>query len=57
MFMRGNLPVSSHGLPRFARGPQRYADPAFGRVKPGDHVLLAGFGSGLTWGATLLKWA
>jgi len=28
-----------------------------GRVKPGDHVLLAGFGSGLTWGATLLKWA
>ena len=28
-----------------------------GRVKSGDHVLLAGFGSGLTWGATLLKWA
>jgi len=28
-----------------------------GRVRPGDHVLLAGFGSGLTWGATLLKWA
>jgi 3-oxoacyl-[acyl-carrier-protein] synthase III len=28
-----------------------------GRVKPGDNVLLAGFGSGLTWGATLLKWA
>jgi 3-oxoacyl-[acyl-carrier-protein] synthase-3 len=28
-----------------------------GRVKKGDHVLLAGFGSGLTWGATLLKWA
>jgi 3-oxoacyl-[acyl-carrier-protein] synthase-3 len=27
------------------------------RVKSGDHVLLAGFGSGLTWGATLLKWA
>jgi 3-oxoacyl-[acyl-carrier-protein] synthase-3 len=27
-----------------------------GRVKSGDHVLLAGFGSGLTWGATLLKW-
>ena len=27
-----------------------------GRVKTGDHVLLAGFGSGLTWGATLLKW-
>src|SRR5579864_8164539 len=28
-----------------------------GRVRPGDHVLLAGFGSGLTWGATLLRWA
>jgi 3-oxoacyl-[acyl-carrier-protein] synthase III len=28
-----------------------------GRVKTGDHVLLAGFGSGLTWGATLMKWA
>jgi 3-oxoacyl-[acyl-carrier-protein] synthase-3 len=27
-----------------------------GRVKNGDHVLLAGFGSGLTWGACLLKW-
>jgi 3-oxoacyl-[acyl-carrier-protein] synthase-3 len=27
-----------------------------GRVKTGDHVLLAGFGSGLTWGACLLKW-
>ena len=27
-----------------------------GRVKRGDNVLLAGFGSGLTWGATLLKW-
>jgi 3-oxoacyl-[acyl-carrier-protein] synthase III len=28
-----------------------------GRVKSGDHVLLAGFGSGLTWGSCLLKWA
>jgi 3-oxoacyl-[acyl-carrier-protein] synthase-3 len=27
-----------------------------GRVKSGDNILLAGFGSGLTWGATLLKW-
>jgi 3-oxoacyl-[acyl-carrier-protein] synthase III len=27
------------------------------RVHSGDHILLAGFGSGLTWGATLLKWA
>jgi 3-oxoacyl-[acyl-carrier-protein] synthase III len=28
-----------------------------GRVKSGDKVLLAGFGAGLTWGATLLEWA
>lgn len=28
-----------------------------GRVHSGDHILLAGFGSGLTWGATLLEWA
>ena len=27
-----------------------------GRVKPGSKVLMAGFGSGLTWGATLLEW-
>ncbi len=27
-----------------------------GRVKSGDHVLMAGFGSGLTWGACLLEW-
>ena len=27
-----------------------------GRVKSGSKVLLAGFGSGLTWGATLLEW-
>jgi 3-oxoacyl-[acyl-carrier-protein] synthase-3 len=27
-----------------------------GRVKGGDNVLLAGFGSGLTWGSCLLKW-
>ena len=28
-----------------------------GRVKSGDKILLAGFGAGLTWGATLLEWA
>jgi 3-oxoacyl-[acyl-carrier-protein] synthase III len=26
------------------------------RIKPGDKVLMAGFGSGLTWGACLLEW-
>jgi 3-oxoacyl-[acyl-carrier-protein] synthase-3 len=27
-----------------------------GRVHPGDHVLCAAFGAGLTWGAALLRW-
>ncbi|MBV1930710.1 MAG: ketoacyl-ACP synthase III [Porticoccaceae bacterium] len=27
-----------------------------GRVKPGMTILMAAFGAGLTWGATLVKW-
>jgi len=27
-----------------------------GFVKPGDNLLLAAFGAGLTWGACHLKW-
>lgn len=27
-----------------------------GRVKPGDNILVAAFGAGLTWGSGLLKW-
>ena len=27
-----------------------------GRLRSGDRVLIAGFGSGLTWGACLLEW-
>lgn len=27
-----------------------------GRIKKGDNVLLIGFGGGLTWGSTLIKW-
>ena len=27
-----------------------------GRVRPGDHVVLVGFGAGLTWGALALQW-
>lgn len=27
-----------------------------GQLKPGDNVLLVGFGGGLTWGAAVLKW-
>jgi 3-oxoacyl-[acyl-carrier-protein] synthase-3 len=27
-----------------------------GRVSPGDHLVLVGFGAGLTWGALALQW-
>jgi len=29
---------------------------AEGRIKPGDYVLSASFGAGLTWGAALIRW-
>ncbi|SFJ61113.1 beta-ketoacyl-ACP synthase III [Thermoflavimicrobium dichotomicum] len=28
-----------------------------GRLKKGDTIVLCGFGAGLTWGATVLKWS
>ncbi len=30
---------------------------AEGRVNPGDRLILAGFGAGLTWGGILVEWA
>lgn len=27
-----------------------------GRIKPGDKIAAAGFGAGLTWGATIFEW-
>jgi 3-oxoacyl-[acyl-carrier-protein] synthase-3 len=27
-----------------------------GRVRPGDHLIMVGFGAGLTWGALALQW-
>jgi 3-oxoacyl-[acyl-carrier-protein] synthase-3 len=27
-----------------------------GRLRPGDRVLLAAFGAGFVWGATVLEW-
>ncbi|MGH9154447.1 MAG: beta-ketoacyl-ACP synthase III [Acidimicrobiales bacterium] len=29
---------------------------ATGRTGPGDHVLLAGFGAGMTWASVLMRW-
>ncbi len=28
-----------------------------GRLRAGDRVLLAAFGGGFTWGATVVRWA
>jgi 3-oxoacyl-[acyl-carrier-protein] synthase-3 len=28
-----------------------------GKIKKGDNVVLVGFGTGLTWGASVIKWA
>jgi 3-oxoacyl-[acyl-carrier-protein] synthase-3 len=28
-----------------------------GRLKEGDTVLLVGFGVGLSWGATVMRWS
>lgn len=27
-----------------------------GKIKKGDNVVLVGFGGGLTWGASVVKW-
>ena len=27
-----------------------------GKIKKGDNVCLVGFGAGLTWGSSILKW-
>ena len=28
-----------------------------GKIKPGDNVVLAAFGSGFTWASAIIKWA
>jgi 3-oxoacyl-[acyl-carrier-protein] synthase-3 len=38
--------------------PLALADAAdAGRLAPGDHVLMSGFGAGMTWASTLVRWA
>jgi 3-oxoacyl-[acyl-carrier-protein] synthase-3 len=27
-----------------------------GRIRPGDHILMSGFGGGLAWGSCVMKW-
>lgn len=32
-------------------------EPPERKVKPGDVVVISGFGAGLSWGAAVIKWA
>lgn len=57
------------GIERFVRNLDRFGNTAAasipialseaataGRFRPGDKVVLVGFGGGLTWGAALVEW-
>jgi len=52
-----HISVDRHGNTSAASVPLALADARLaGRLSPGDTVLLAAFGAGLTWGACLLTW-
>jgi 3-oxoacyl-[acyl-carrier-protein] synthase III len=54
---RTHVTVDQHGNTSAASVPLALADARDrGRLRPGDQVLLAAFGAGLTWGACLLTW-
>ena len=54
---RCHVTVDRHANTSAASIPLALADArASGRLEPGDTVLLAAFGAGLTWGACLLTW-
>jgi 3-oxoacyl-[acyl-carrier-protein] synthase III len=54
---RCHLTVDQHANTSAASVPLALADARDqGRLSPGDTVLLAAFGAGLTWGACLLTW-
>ncbi len=37
--------------------PLALADAAdAGRLRSGDHVLMSGFGAGMTWASTIIRW-
>jgi 3-oxoacyl-[acyl-carrier-protein] synthase III len=49
--------VSHHGNTSAASIPLALGDAAGqGRLTPGDHVLLVGFGAGMTWASAVLRW-
>ncbi len=54
---RSHITVDQHGNTSTASIPLALVDARDrGRLSPGDTVLLAAFGAGLTWGACLLTW-
>lgn len=55
---RSHLTVDRHGNTSAASVPMALVDARdHGRLTPGDTVLVAAFGAGLTWGACLLTWS
>ncbi len=55
---RTHITVDKHANTSAASVPLALADARdAGRLKPGDTVLLAGFGAGLTFGACLFSWS
>ena len=51
------LNVSQYGNTSTASIPLAFADAMdSGRIQDGDHLVLVGFGAGLTWGALAMQW-
>lgn len=49
--------LSSHGNTSAASIPLALDEAVrSGRVKKGDVIACAGFGAGLTWGSTIIRW-
>jgi len=49
--------VQRYGNTCAASVPLALAEAAqAGKIKPGDHIVMCGFGAGLTWGTALVRW-
>ncbi len=50
--------VDRMGNTSSASVPLALADAAdAGRLHPGDHVLMSGFGAGMSWASAVVRWA
>jgi 3-oxoacyl-[acyl-carrier-protein] synthase-3 len=51
------LTIAKHGNTSAASIPLALADTIdHDKIKDGDHIVLVGFGGGLTWGGLVIKW-